>query len=344
MKLTWKQIEPFVKSPDQAARVILVYGPDSGLMRERAKAMGKTIISDLNDPFNAVTLSADQLLDDPARLGDEAGAISMMGGARLIRIQDSSDKISPLIKEYLEQPSLENLVIIEAGELGPKSPLRQLCEKSKNAAAVPCYVEDERGISQVIRDKIKEQNFTIQSDALAWLSSAISGDRQRALAEIEKLTIYMGTSPANITLEDVQNCCGDAGAQGLDDLVYAVGSGQTELALKSFHKLLEEGIAEITILRSLQNHFRKLHLVKAMIEQGEAMDSAIKVLQPPLFFKLEQPFKSQITRWPLPAIANVLARLSDVEAQSKQTGTPVQTLIAQGLLSISKSGHLAKSA
>ncbi|MEM6781533.1 MAG: DNA polymerase III subunit delta [Pseudomonadota bacterium] len=344
MKLTWKQIEPFVKAPNPDARVILVYGPDNGLMRERAKTIGQTIVSDLNDPFNAVTLTSEQLLEDPARLADEAGAISMMGGNRLIRIQDGSDKIAPLIKTYLEEPSADNLVIIEAGELGPKSPLRQLCEKGKNAAAVPCYVEDERGISQVIKDMLREAGFNIQSDAAAWLSGAISGDRLRARGEIEKLITYMGKGPANVTLEDVQNCCGEAGAQGLDDLVYAVGNGKIENALKTFHKLQEEGIADITILRSLQNHFRKLHLVKATIDQGETIDSAIRVLQPPLFFKLEQSFKAQLTRWSLPALTSTLARLSDIEAQSKQTGTPVRTLIAQALLSISKSGHLAKSA
>ena len=344
MKLTWKQIEPFVKSPDPQARVILVYGPDSGLMRERAKLMGKTIVSDINDPFNAVTITGDQLLDDPARLSDEAGAISMMGGARLIRIQDGGDKISPLLKDYLENPSPENLVIIEAGELGPKSPLRQLCEKSKQAAAVPCYVEDERNVSQLIRETMKAAGFGIQSDAVTWLAAAIAGDRMRVRGELDKLVTFMGTPPGNVSLEDVRNCCGEAGAQSLDDLVYAVGTGRTEAALKAFHKLQEEGIPEIAILRSLQMHFRKLHLVKAMIEQGSHIDDAIKVLQPPLFFKLEQPFKAQISRWPLPAIGNILARLSDLEAQSKQTGTPVNTLIAQALLSIAKSGPSTRAA
>ncbi|MBU0800541.1 MAG: DNA polymerase III subunit delta, partial [Alphaproteobacteria bacterium] len=78
MKLAFKQIESFVKSPDPAARVILAYGPDDGLMRERAQMMGRTVVADLNDPFNAVTLDAKQLVDDPARLMDEALALSMM--------------------------------------------------------------------------------------------------------------------------------------------------------------------------------------------------------------------------------------------------------------------------
>ena len=52
MKLKFREIEPFVKHPNPAARVILVYGPDAGLIKERAEIMGKTIAPDLNDPFN----------------------------------------------------------------------------------------------------------------------------------------------------------------------------------------------------------------------------------------------------------------------------------------------------
>lgn len=336
MKLTWKQIEPFVKSPDPKARVILIYGPDNGLMKERAATIGKTIISDLNDPFNAVTLSSDKVLEDPAILNDEAHAISMMGGARLIRITDGADKLTPGLKLYLQEPNAENLLIVEAGELGPKSSLRQLCEKAKNAAALPCYVEDERGISNLIQSELREAGHNIQSDALAWLSMAISGDRRRARSEIEKLVLYAGSTPMNISLEDAQQACGEAGAQGLDDLVYAVGNGHTEKALKSFHKLLNEGVNTVTILRVMQTHFKKLHFVQSQIQQGLQVNEAIKKLQPPLFFKLESAFQSQLNRWSLANLNDVLMRLSDIEKQSKQTGTPVETLLAQALLSLSQ--------
>ena len=52
MKLSYRQIEPFVAKPDPAARVILIYGPDAGLVRERAAIIGKSVVADLNDPFN----------------------------------------------------------------------------------------------------------------------------------------------------------------------------------------------------------------------------------------------------------------------------------------------------
>lgn len=336
MKLPFRQIEPFVKAPDSAARVILVYGPEAGLIKERSAVMGRSVVADLNDPFNAVTLAADKLVEDPARLMDEAMAMSMMGGARLIRIESATDTLAPLIKEYLQNASAQNLVIIEGGELGTKSPLRALIEKASNAAAIPCYVEDERDLLGLVRDTLKEAGFAVDRDAAALLASALVGDRLRARNELAKLVIYKGDEKSAISIEDVQECIGGAGAQTLDKFVYSVTGAQSETALTAFHILLQEGVPLIVVLRSLQNHFRRLHLVKARVERGEAIEFVMKSLQPPVFWKQEDMFKMQIRSWSLPGLSRIMQRLADIEAACKRTGAPDEVLVAQALLSISR--------
>jgi len=339
MKLTWKQIDPFLKKPDPKARVVLIYGPDDGLMRERSKIIAETIVEDLEDPFNVVVLNTELLNDDPARLNDEANAMSMMGGSRLIRIEGGADKLTPTIKSYLEDPSSENLVIIEAGELGTRSSLRQACEKAKNAAALPCYVEDERGMINLIREMLSTAGYRIDSEALHYFSGNIMGDRARARGEIEKLITYMGNAKDNgqllVSLEDVQASCGDTGTASLDELIYSVAGSNAKGAMAAYDRLVGEGIPEIVILRTLQNHFRRLHYTNAMMSEGKSMDQAVKSLQPPIFFKLEQPFKSQLNKWKGPKLDIVLRKLSELEAQTKTTGAPVHTLCAQAILSLS---------
>lgn len=336
MKLAFRQIEPFVKQPDVKARVILIYGPEPGLMKERSAIIGRTIVADLNDPFNAVTLSAEALIADPARLMDEAAAMSMMGGARLIRIEDASDTLSPLLKEYLQNPSMQNLVVVEAGELGTKSPLRALIEKADNAAAVPCYVEDERDLGGLIRDTLKAAGLGIDMDAQGVLAAALVGDRLRARNELEKVITYKGQDKSPVNLDDVQACCGEAGAQTLDRLVYNVTGSKPEAVLTAFQLLMQEGVPLIVILRSLQNHFRRLHVVKARIERGEVLEIVMKSLQPPVFWKQEDMFKAQLRTWTLPGLARTLQKLADLEASCKKTGVPDETLTAQALLSISR--------
>jgi DNA polymerase-3 subunit delta len=337
MKLAYRDIEPFVKAPNPAARVILVYGPDNGLMKERAQAMGKTIVKDLNDPFNAVTLRSDILAEDPARLADEANAISMMGGDRLIRIENASDKITPLIKTYLENPSETALLILEAGELSPRSTLRKLCESEKNAAALPCYIEDERDLARLIRETCQSAGIGIDPDTVTWLAANISGDRAKARGELEKLITYKGHDKTPVNIDEVRACCGEAGALVLDDLVYAVAGHNTGAALQTFNQLMEEGVSFVVILRALQTHFRKLHLTKAKVESGESIESAMKALNPPIFFKQQNAFKTQVSRWTTNGVLRVSQKLMDLEAQCKQTGAPVETLCSQAVLGISKS-------
>jgi DNA polymerase III subunit delta len=334
MKLQFRQIEPFVRKPDPAARVILVYGPDDGLMRERSRLIGQSAVTDLSDPFNVSILSADMLAEDPARLADEANAISMLGDGRLVRVENASDKITTFVKFYLENPNPNTLVVLEAGELTTRSSLRLLCEKMPNAAALPCYVEDERDLARLIRETLQGENIQAEPDAVAWLSSAILGDRARARAELDKLAVYKVNDPSPLTLEQAQACCGDSGAQDLDDLVYSVASRQAAKALDVYNHLVEEGVSFVPILRALQNHFRRLHLTKIRMDQGDDMAAAMKALTPQIFFKQEQAFRGQLQNWSLPGLDKVLNRLLDLEAQCKQTAIPTETLCAQAMLGI----------
>jgi hypothetical protein len=172
MKLTFRDIEPFVQKPNPQARLILIYGPDNGLITERSKIICKSVIEDLNDPFNVAIFTPDKILDDPAAFYDEANAQSLMGGNRLILVKNGSDSISLILKEYLENPSLSTLVVIESDNLGTKSSLRALCEKSASAAALPCYIDDEKYITRIIREMTKQAGFTIDQDALkGWVAN-----------------------------------------------------------------------------------------------------------------------------------------------------------------------------
>ena len=215
--------------------------------------------------------------------------------------------------------------------------LRALCEKAQNAAAVPCYVEDERDLSRLIRETMSAANLQIEADAVSWLAANIAGNRQKARAELEKLIVYKGAETSRITLEEAQAACGESGAQSLDDLVYSVASRQSAKALRAYNQLLEEGVAFIAILRALQNHFRRLHLTRAKMADGDSAEIAMKSLRPAIFFKQEAAFRAQVNAWTLPTLNRVLSRLADLEAQCKTTGAPAETLCAQAVLGLSAS-------
>lgn len=341
MKLQFKGIEAFVKKPPAAALAVLIYGPDEGLIRERAGLLTRNIVPDPKDPFGISELTADKLLDNPALLLDEAQSISMLGGRRVIRVRDATDKMTPAAKETLKalKPG-DNLVVIEAGELGPRSSLRLLFEEAENAAALPCYVDDERDLAKIISEMLKENGFLIPSDALVYMAANVLGDRAVVRSEVDKLMTYMGKNKS-IALEDVAACTGGGGVLPLDDLARSAASGMFAEADRVLRYLLSEGEAPVRILRVLQDYFTRLHVTKARMANGEDLEFALKKLRPPLFFKHKDAFTAQVSGWSAAGMEQALTVLMTAEAKCKQTGSDPEVLCSRAVLALSQMGGKA---
>src|SRR5438067_1145495 len=117
MKVSSGQVESFLRRPDPKIRAVLLYGPDAGLVRERAEALGRTVCPDLRDAFGVADLAAATVAADPARLADEAAQISLMGGRRLVRVRDAGDGLATTFGRYLADPRGDSLIVAEAGDL-----------------------------------------------------------------------------------------------------------------------------------------------------------------------------------------------------------------------------------
>ncbi len=94
------EADKYVTSPPKGLMVALVYGPDTGLVQERAEKLLRTVTPDLTDPFNTVDLNEATLQADPARLADEAAAMSMMGGRRSVRVRGAGNDLAELLKVF----------------------------------------------------------------------------------------------------------------------------------------------------------------------------------------------------------------------------------------------------
>lgn len=327
MKIPPRDIERFVQKPDPACRAFLVYGPDEGLVRERAAVLGKHVVADLSDPFNVIDLSGSAVADDPARLADELAAMSMMGGRRLIRIREGAEKAAAMIEEALKTVSgADNVLVIEAGDLKPASKLRALFEKMKDGAAVACYADDAGNLSRILAQDFSTQGLTIDRDALMSLSEKLVGDRALARSMVEKIITYIGPDGGTVTLDDVLACTEDSSLLFIDDLTRAAFSGNTVAAGQMLERLYQEGIDPVGVLRGLQNHCRRLLFVKAMMDAGEDRNSAVKKLRPPLFFKAEKDFNAHLNLWTAERLKILLEQLTDTEAECKTTGAMAETI------------------
>src|SRR3982075_1131851 len=123
--LRGKEIDAFLARPDPGRPIILLYGPDAGLVRERADALLASAVDDPDDPFALVKLDGDELSAEPSRLIDEAMTIPLFGGRRAIRVRAGSRSFASGVDTLAESPLKDCRVVIEAGELRSGAPPRE---------------------------------------------------------------------------------------------------------------------------------------------------------------------------------------------------------------------------
>ncbi|HLN25913.1 MAG TPA: DNA polymerase III subunit delta [Patescibacteria group bacterium] len=335
MKLAANRIEGFIKAPDASARAILVYGPDSGLVKERIDRMAVGVVKDLSDPFRISDIPASALKDDPARLADEAAAIPLTGGRRVVRVRDAADGATSAISGFLAHPMGDSLVLIEAGELGPRSSLRKLFEAADNAVALPCYADEGGGLEAVIHESLRANGLTAEPDAVAFLADHLGGDRKLTRSELEKLALYMG-GPGRVHVEDAIACVGDTAALSMDDLALATADGDHLTAQRVLDRLFSEGTSPIPILRALQRHFQRLHLLAGLINKGKSADQALASLRPPAHFRVAARLRAQLQTWPAERLGSALDLIVTAEIDCKTTGMPTNEICSRAVMQLAR--------
>jgi DNA polymerase-3 subunit delta len=328
-----QEADRFAANPPKHLRAALVYGPDAGLVQERAEKLLKSVVADLTDAFNVADLSEGALLSDPARLADEAAAISMMGGRRVVRVRGASNNLADLFEQFLEDPPGDALVVVEAGDLSKSSGLPKLFGNADKAAAIPCYADTARSLEDVVRDTLRQGGFSIAPDALADAVSRLGSDRGVTRRELEKLMLY-AEGKKSITLEDVLAAMGDEAEARADEASDAAGSGDLARLDLALERLWTADVSVNQVLRGAMSHFQRLTLVKEGMGRGESLDTAMRRLRPPVHFLREQSFKAQAGRWNEEKLADALDMLLEAEALSRTTAVPAQAVCGRALMNI----------
>ena len=339
MKIPPRKIPQFLEALPEVIKTILLYGPDQGLVRERADQITKGIVDDVRDPFRVTEIRANNLRDNAALLLDEASAISFTGEKRVIRVRDATDAISKAITDYCEAPSNESLVIFEAGNLAPRSKIRSVFERAETAAAIACYVDEEKTLKDIIIETFDKENYRTSPDAFEYLIENLGGDRMVSRAELEKLCLYM-VGKTEISLADAMACVGDSASMTIDDIAFAAASGNIDKLARLMARARNEGAASVAVLRRVARHLERLHIVADAIKRGTPWSSASKLLRPPVFFKQSPAFQMQLKIWPPERLEQAIESITQAEILCKTTGVPADSICDQELLRVAATSQM----
>jgi len=338
MKLPASRIAAFLQRPDRTIRAVLLYGPDTGLVRERAETLARTVCPDLKDPFRVADLSGSTLAADPARLADEAAQMSLIGGRRVVRVRDAADRLSRLFAGFLDTAPGDGFIVVEAGDLPGSSGLRRVFDISPHAAAIGCYPDTPRDRAAVIRDTLHAHRISASGEAIQYLIEHLGSDRLLTRAELEKLTLYAGEG-GRIELDDVRFSIGDSAALATDDAVMAAAEGDAARVDRVLDRVFQEGESAVSVARAMLRHLQRLHMLAARLAGGAAVAEVVRSARPPIFYRQEDSFRRQLALWNEAGLRVQLDRLAQAELHMKLTGLPAEAVCREAMLGIAQAAR-----
>jgi len=330
-------VDGFIAKPDPRTPVMLLYGPDAGLVHERAEALAKGSVDDLDDPFTFVRIEGDDLAANPSRLVEEAHTVPLFGGRRAVLVKAGTRNIAPAVEMVVAQPSSECRIIVTAGELRKTSPLRALIEKAKTAVALPCYPDNARAIAALIDEEMRDAGLTLDADARSELAALLGGDRLASRNELRKLALY-ARGKERVELADVRAVVSDASEQAIDGVIDAAFAGRTAEVESEFVKARADASAGAIISAALR-HVANLHKMKLALEAGDSLDWVMQRGAPPVHFSRKDLVAAALRASSSPRLLRAMEQLAEASLEARKRADLADAIAQRALLSIAVSAR-----
>ncbi|WP_105422141.1 DNA polymerase III subunit delta [Neorhizobium sp. T25_27] len=314
------EFDRFAEKSAELYKIFVIYGPDRGLVSERAALIaGKTGISQ-DDPFAMLKLDVSDLQGDPGRLLDEVNSMGLFGGSKLVWLRGAANE-KPLLdamQVLADGPAPVNILIVEAGDLKKGSGLRKIAEPSRSIAVIPCYADDIKALNSLIDSELGSEGLRISPGARQRLLELLGGDRVASRNEIRKLALYCrGTGM--VEEAQIDEIIGDASAVSADEAVDAILSGDLPALHRAIQKIVSSKTPVFLVLQSCLKQFQLLDLMKAEMEEKKLQTSQVMMtLGRHVHFKRKPIIEKALRTWSSPALARETERLQAAILMSRQ--------------------------
>jgi DNA polymerase III subunit delta len=208
----------FIERLESEFKFYLVHGSDEGLVYERSRAIVRKILGADPGQLRLVRLDGDEIAREPALLANEAYAISMFGGSRVIWIDAQARDLFPALSPLFARPPADCTIVIKAGQLRKGTSLRDAFEQMPGLASLECHPEGPNTLGPFIDAEARTAALKLAPDAKAALLALLGSDHKTTRAELSKLMLY-ARGRTRVEIEDVEAIASNGAFSTLDDLV-----------------------------------------------------------------------------------------------------------------------------
>jgi DNA polymerase-3 subunit delta len=267
-----------------------------------------------------------------------------MGGRRVIRVRPAGEESAAALENLAAAAAGDALIVIEGGNLTPRSALRALAETEDCLAALPCYMDIEAALEGLVESAARARGFGVDADALDWIVERLGGDRGQSRSEVDKLLLYKeGDGSKTIALGDALAVLGDTAAIGIDNVIAATFDGELVALDRALDRVFAEGGNPVQLVRALQRHADQLHLVAGHAAKDGNLEGAMfKARGLPRGGPVRQRFERHLRAWPLRRLGDALQAILKAEQDCKSTGYPDEAITRRLCLALASSARATR--
>ena len=340
MKADRGAIARAVAKPPAELRLLLLHGPDEAGSRALADSFAAAL-----GEVERLDLGPQDIRSDPARLSDEAAAISMFGGQTLIRIFGIGEESLGAVEALLDAPVAGNPVVATAGALKRESKLLKLVERHPLALGYASYPPDVRDFEALVGNFAREAGLAAPRPVLRKIADIAHGDRSVARGEIEKIALYLEAAPDRIREVDMDHVAAlsaDVTESDMERLVNGVPGGRPADVAGQLRRLRSEGAAGIMLLRAVMRRFHLLADLRSEVERGSSPESVIASRGKAIFWKEKDALTAALHQWPGARLATALSWLLEAERSIKSSGSAGDIIAETALLDLARRAAQAR--
>ena len=333
MKASKASIGRSVDRPAPDVRFYLFYGPDEA----QSRALASRLLEALGATKFLMTGGA--VRSDPASLVDEAGAMSLFGGKRVVWIEPATKDIEEGVAALLEAPPGESPVVAIAGALPKTSALLKLAESSPQALAFAAYAPEGQDAERMVIEIGRRYGLKISPPVAARLADSAGNDQAIVAQELQKLALYIEASPHapkdldHTAIDEIGADSAEGDFQRLADLAL---SGEINDLSEELARMPSGGSEAIPVVRSLQRRLLMLAPARARVERGERVDAVMTSLGRALFWKDKAKVQRMLSKWSAEDLATVAERAGKLERSLMFTAAPDREALGEELLAIAR--------
>ena len=309
--LKGNSVDRHLARPDANILGSLFFGPEAGLVAERAAALTHYYAA---KNYQITRISEEKYKSDGLHLEALLNADSLFADNDFYLLEDGG----PDLLSHLKEMDIDKLLglphrfAILAGDLKGTSGLRKFFEASSHLAAIACYLDTHGDIIKLVQDTLQSQSINISHENASYVASLLGNNRLLNRSELEKLSLYC-LEMGEVSREAIDEVLDDNGVSKIDALIDACFNGQPTVLAAEMQRFFNGGLAEEMLFASLTRHVEGLYAANILQQSGQSAELSLNRGFGYIHFSRKTDLQRQLSRWSLSKLEHAQKGLHELE-------------------------------